>query len=173
MAAASEKLQLYQVHLWLLDCQLPAAGQGLSGCLTAQQLEQCRASWQEQLAGAKASRLQHSVYKALQQLPADMWQQPPGLEQHTADGNYSIDIAAETSSGVAVAIEVDGPNHFLHPDNVVDGATQSRNRALGARGYQLISIPYWDWFDLQTSEQQQHYLVRRLQEATSGAPVKQ
>ena len=42
--------ELYQVHLWLLDSQLPAASQGLSGVLSQQQLEQCRASWEQRLA---------------------------------------------------------------------------------------------------------------------------
>jgi hypothetical protein len=40
-AALEDLLQLYQVHLWLLDSCLPAPGQGLSGVLS-QQLEQCR-----------------------------------------------------------------------------------------------------------------------------------
>jgi hypothetical protein len=77
---ATETLQqLHQVHLWLLDCRLPATPgqQGPSGCLTAQQLQQCRASWEQRLdvgtAVADASRLQRSVFSALQQLPASTW----------------------------------------------------------------------------------------------------
>jgi hypothetical protein len=43
-----EQRQLWQVHTWLLDFQL-AGAQGLQGSLTQQQLQQCRAAWDEQL----------------------------------------------------------------------------------------------------------------------------
>jgi len=42
--------QLYHVHLWLLDCQQPGYQQGLQDILTADQLQQCKGSWQQQIA---------------------------------------------------------------------------------------------------------------------------
>jgi hypothetical protein len=57
----------------------------------------------------------------VQALPAGTWQQPPVLEQPTADGAHSIDIAATTMSGVRLAIEVDGPYHFVRPNRTHDG----------------------------------------------------
>ena len=48
-ASVEELHQLHQVHMWLQDCHLPAPGQGLLGVLTQQQLEQCRASWEQRL----------------------------------------------------------------------------------------------------------------------------
>jgi hypothetical protein len=167
LSTTSEELQqLHQVHLWLLDSQLPAPGQGLSDVLTQQQLEQCRASWEQQLtatAQKQSSRLQLMVYTAVLQLPPDTWQQQPQPEQPTADKACLIDIAAVTASGVKVAIEVEGPHHYVQPDNTLTGPTLYRNRALAARGYALISIPHWEWRELRSTAQQQQYLLAKLQ----------
>jgi hypothetical protein len=166
LSTTSEELQqLHQVHLWLLDSQLPAPGQGLSDVLTQQQLEQCRASWEQQLtatAQKQSSRLQLMVYTAVLQLPPDTWQQQPQLEQPTADKACLIDIAAVTASGVKVAIEVEGPQHYVQPDHTLTGTTQSRNRSLAARGYAVVSIPYWEWNTLHSPQQQQEYLLEKL-----------
>jgi hypothetical protein len=59
--------QLYQVHLWLLDNQLPAPCQGLSGVMSPQQLQQCKASWEQQVAARarqQVTDLQRSVFAA-------------------------------------------------------------------------------------------------------------
>jgi very-short-patch-repair endonuclease len=111
------------------------------------------------------------------------WQVPPKQEVVTADGNFSIDIAAVTAAGVRLAVEadgphhfvsveVDGPNHFVSPDNRrptqyrVEGPTQYRNRALAARGYTVISIPYWEWAKQKGGEARLAYLQRKLQGKT-------
>ena len=174
-STASDKgtQQLHQVHLWLLDSQLPTPGEGLSGVLTPQQLEQCRGSWeQQQTATAKqeASQLQQSVFAALLQLPSDTWQQQPQPEQPTADKACLIDIAAVTASGVKVAIEVEGPQHYVQPNRTLTGTTQSRNRALAARGYAVVSIPYWEWAALRSTGQQEQYLATKLS-GVGGAGV--
>jgi hypothetical protein len=165
--ATTESLQqLYQVHLWLLDSQLSAPGQGLSGVLSQQQVEQCRAGWlQVQAVGvrAKLSDLQLAVFDAVRQLPSALWQQPAAAEQFTADGLFSIDVAATTALGVKVAIEVDGPSHFMQPGISLEGGTMFRNRALAVRGYVVISIPYWEWNQLRGAEQKQQYLLAKLQ----------
>jgi hypothetical protein len=133
---AEDLQQLYQAHLWLLDCQLPSAGQGLAGCLTRQQLQQCQHSWEQQLATktAQPSQLQRSVFAALQRLPGSTWQQAPAMEQRTPDGAYSIDITAVMAAGgLQLAVEVEGPWHFLRqPRRAADGRTRCRNRALAA-----------------------------------------
>jgi hypothetical protein len=45
---AEQHKQMWQVHTWLLDCQL-AGAKGLQGSLTEQQLQQCRAAWEQQM----------------------------------------------------------------------------------------------------------------------------
>jgi hypothetical protein len=183
---AEDLQQLYQAHLWLLDCQLPSAGQGLAGCLTRQQLQQCQHSWEQVLATktAQPSQLQRSVFAALQRLPGSTWQQAPAMEQQrTPDGAYSIDITAVMAAGgLQLAVEVDGPSHFLRqPRRAVDGRTRCRNRALAARGYSVVSIPWWEWRELaaggdgdrqrqqRQQQQQQQYLLDKLQAAAAAA----
>lgn len=182
----TELHQLYQVHLWLSDCSQPSTehegeqaatdaagagaagggGGGLSQVLTPQQLEHCRRSWELQLADKavshKASMMHKSVFAALLRLPPRLWQRPPAMEVRTADGAFSIDISAVTAAGLQLAVEVDGPWHFIRPGHGLDGPTQYRHRALQARGYIVLTVPYWDWVALTTLGQQDRYLLARV-----------
>ena len=58
---------------------------------------------------------------------------------------------------------MEGPYHYVQPDNTLTGSTLFRNRALAARGFTVISIPHWDWFELRSAAQQQQYLLDKLQ----------
>jgi hypothetical protein len=73
---------------------------------------------------------------------------------------YPIDIlvhperagADGLSAGPLLAVEVDGPSHFLRAGGggararaVPTGATRLKRRLLGALGYRVVSIPYWEW----------------------------
>ena len=167
-AAPEGKLQLYQVHMWLLDQQ--GNSRGLGDCLTQQQLQDCREQWQKQIAeivaSAKASSAHRAVYAAAQQL--SFLSQPPELEARTADGLHSIDVLVVTSGGVKVAIEADSTFHFRQPDLQPTGPTQWRNRSLAARGYVVVSVPYWEWEPLPRS-QHVAYLESKVQQALAGA----
>jgi hypothetical protein len=69
---AEHLCQWHQVHLWLTETQvLGPAGLGAFPGVSQQQLEQCRAAWEEQLAAdAKASQRQVDVSKVrLEHLP--------------------------------------------------------------------------------------------------------
>ena len=120
-------------------------------------------------AAATPSSLQQQVFAVLQQLPG--WKVSPQQEVVTADGNFSIDIAAETAAGVRLAVEVDGPYHFVSPGNKVngrtpqykvDGPTQYRNRALAAPGYTVVRIPWWEWEQQKGNKARMDYLQRKL-----------
>jgi very-short-patch-repair endonuclease len=110
------------------------------------------------------------VFAALQQLPG--WQVPPQQEVPTDDRNFSIDIAAVTAAGVRLAVEVDGPSHFVRMGGrwEVEGPTQYRNRALAARGYTVVSIPGWEWRQLNGACQQHQYLQDKIKGATGVLP---
>ncbi|KAF6259140.1 hypothetical protein COO60DRAFT_1638610 [Scenedesmus sp. NREL 46B-D3] len=94
----------------------------------------------------------------------------------------SIDIAGVTADGVRLAIEVDGPAHFLWPGNRLDGSTQHRNRVLAAR-FTLCScsdgqlqVPLLFGITLTeftptTRLQQQQAQVERQQHQQQGHPV--
>jgi hypothetical protein len=165
--AAVDLQQLYQTHLWLLDCQLVDCLQGLLGILSAEQLQQCEAAWMENFVTSTAtiSQFQLQVFEALQQLPMAEWQKPPQLEQLCQpDGVLSIDITATTAAGVQLAVEADGPSHFRWPDSDrgLMGSTLYRNRALSARGYTVVSVPYYEWDKLSSQREKQQWLMAAI-----------
>lgn len=45
-------------------------------------------------------------------------------------------------AGQPLVLEVDGPYHYRRPDNAMTGTTRYRNRALAARGYTVVTIPW-------------------------------
>ncbi|GBF97714.1 hypothetical protein Rsub_10878 [Raphidocelis subcapitata] len=153
---AEDHCQLHQVHLWLLDGQRADSGSGssssgLAGALTAAQLQQCKEAWEAALQEAAQqdcrSAFERSVFECARRLPglADCRQ-----EARTPDGAFSVDVAAlHAGSGLRLAIEADGPTHFLRPGREVSGDTLARNRALSARGCVVVSVPYWEWAKVQ------------------------
>jgi hypothetical protein len=185
--------QLYQVHLWLRDCKLPqsqglGSEMGLLGVLTQQQLRHCQVRWRRHLrhrpAGSALSRMQSEVHAALLSFPPGTWRRSPFLEglSGAAGRSFVADITAVAASGRKLAVEVDGPYHYVTHDVNHDvtldqqeggrgvygltGPTQYRNRALAARGYAVVSIPYWEWNRVQVdgrpNEQQLQYLRDKL-----------
>ena len=80
--------------------------------------------------------------------------------EHLCDrADRSIDIAIEGATPVAV--EVDGPTHFLQ-DGRPNGSTLLRNRTLAAHGWRVAAVDYRVWDALRTQEQQDQYLRRLL-----------
>jgi len=89
-------------------------------------------------------------------------------EARTEDGAFSVDVmATHTGSGKRLAIEADGPWHFLRPGRQVNGETLARHRALAARGYVVVSVPWWEWHELKKSDQAA-YLSRKVEAALEG-----
>ena len=68
----------------------------------------------------------------------------------------SIDIAIE-GARARVAVEVDGPHHFLQ-DGRQDGSTLLRNKMLAAHGWRVVVVDYREWEELETQSQQEDYL---------------
>lgn len=59
---------------------------------------------------------------------------------------------AHGTSRVLLAVEADGPHHFLYPGNVLNGVSRARSRALESRGYLVLRVPYDVWYDLKAAE---------------------
>ena len=72
----------------------------------------------------------------------------------------SIDIAIERA-GAPVALEVDGPSHYLQ-DGRPNGSTKLRNRMLAAHGWRVMVVDYRTWIGLKTQPQQEEYLRRLI-----------
>ncbi|KAG1672115.1 hypothetical protein FOA52_001702 [Chlamydomonas sp. UWO 241] len=92
-----------------------------------------------------SSRVQLEVLAVVRQLPGCSG---ATSEQATDDGLFSIDIAVQLPDGSRLAVEVDGPHHFLsNQPGWLDGVTLLRNRLLKTRGWRVVSVPVrigWD-----------------------------
>ncbi|KAI8475403.1 MAG: hypothetical protein J3K34DRAFT_517425 [Monoraphidium minutum] len=172
---AENHQQLWQVHLWLQDGQ-PAAGSGngggggVAGALSAAQLQQCAAAWEVQLqqtAQQRRTPFERRVFECARRLPclADCRQ-----EARTPDGAFSVDVtAAHAASGRGLAIEADGPWHYLRPGKEPTGETLARNRALAARGLEVVSVPWWEWQKVRLdAAEQDAYLLCKVEAALSA-----
>ena len=66
-----------------------------------------------------------------------------------------------------VAVEVDGSTHFTQNQPCVPlGRTLWRWRLLAARGWRVVSVPYYRWARLQTLADKKQYLYLLLQVGT-------
>jgi hypothetical protein len=162
-----EHQQLHQVHLWLLDGQTGSVG--LAGALSAQQLQRRDEAWEGKLqetAQQRRTGIERSVFAAAQRLAT-----LTGCRQEarTHDGAFSIDVAAKhAASGRLLAIEADGPTHFLRPGRRPTGDTLARNRALAARRYVVVCVPWWEWAKVQgDAKAEEAYLAQKVEAAVS------
>ena len=100
------------------------------------------------------SRFQRSVAAALASVHSGFEEEH--LEPRTG---YSLDLALPSSR---VAIEVDGPSHFLLPDGrgerKPNGHTLLKRRLLKAAGWRVISVPFFEWDGLHSAGERQAYL---------------
>jgi hypothetical protein len=99
----------------------------------------CREAWlvgREQVA---PSPVQLDVLAAVRKLPGCAGAVG---EQLTEDGLFNVDVGVELPGGVKLAIEVDGPHHFMSNEpEMATGATTLRNLLLEARGWRVVSVP--------------------------------
>jgi hypothetical protein len=92
-----------------------------------------------------------------------------GLEQpDQLDGALFIDIVVKFME-VLMALEVDGPVHYLWPQRVPTGDTRARNRALQKRGYAVVVVAVDEWWALKTAAQRTDYLRVRMTAAAKAA----
>ena len=77
---------------------------------------------------------------------------------------------------MTLAVEADGPHHFLGGSRAPNGATLLKRRQLRAFGWRLLSVPYWEWTDLNARDVDQQlrqrcgYLTRQLDALTADQP---
>jgi very-short-patch-repair endonuclease len=81
------------------------------------------------------------------------------LEYITADGLFSIDLAIVDRR---IALEFDGPSHFTRNTLEPFGHTRLRDRLLSAMGWQVVSIPFFEWARLLEQAQMDAYVRQRL-----------
>ena len=129
------------------------------------------------------SRLQKDVSQALQRMELAVEE-----EYRCPKSGYTIDIRVRHSGGKNTAhgsseaegwaVEVDGPSHFLSCKSPT-GKTLIKRGLLELLGYNLVSVPYWEWEEMrQDKRAQEAYLRNRLERpdkrgrnAASNMPV--
>ena len=143
---ADELRQLHQWQLW--QEERGAAWPPLVPALA----QRCRDAFcQEE---GVPSGLQRDVAASLRALGL-----APREEVRTPQG-YSLD-AVVSHGGREVAVEVDGPSHFL--GRTPTGATALKRRQLRAAGWALLPVPYWEWDALGSEAAKQAYLRAALE----------
>ena len=112
-------------------------------------------------AAAAATGLANAVFRAFAASP----------RTHTADaeatiaaGHHRVDAALVTHAGARVAVEADGPAHYLASHaRCADGATAVRDALLRRDGWAVVAVPYWEWDEVQgDAAAEAAYVERRL-----------
>ena len=81
---------------------------------------------------------------------------------------YSLD-AVVSFQGCEVAVEVDGPSHFVGRTHAPVGSTVLKRRQLRAAGWPLLAVPYWEWDAIGSKAKAHKYLEQGLLEALAAA----
>jgi len=94
---------------------------------------------------------------------------PHATAQRTADGLMRIDAAIEAAKGDAgpqqtlrIALMVDGPRAFAANTRTALGGTRCRDALLGARGWRVVSVPFFEWAPQRTDYERKLYLRAKL-----------
>ena len=67
-------------------------------------------------------------------------------EEHRCEiSGYSIDALVTLNDGERIAVEVDGPSHFVGRSQQPNGGTLLKHRQLRYSGWHLEDVKYWEW----------------------------
>lgn len=165
-----ELQQLYQVEL-ILRLEAPDLGldtshidryEALFAALQArgQLTGAAQARWRHTMgpAGIKGSAFQRDVAAALGSLPLNC-----DVELEYTQVEYTIDMALPC---IKLAVEADGPLHFMRNVPKAIGRTLVKRRSLQKMGWTVLSVPYFHWQAL-LPEMKQVYMYKRLQQLDS------
>jgi len=144
--------QIFQVKL-LLECD---GKWGPQFTAPHDMLTIAEQAWKEQATNIVISKLHNDVSSCLHSM-----QIAHQNEYLTDDQLFSIDVAMQ-GRVPPIALEVDGPFHFTANTHLPLGSTICRKKLLEARGWRVISVPYFKWAALESGEPQQRYLAGLL-----------
>ena len=124
--------QLHQWSLWRKERRAPWPG------LHESLRQACRNACFEE--DGQPSRTQSEVVREIRSRGFDVDE-----EQRCQISGYSLDALVVLNDGDRIAVEVDGPSHFIGRSHTPTGATQLKHRQLRHFGWRLESVPYWEW----------------------------
>jgi len=134
--SAENLRQLYQWSLWREE----RSGRGAMWPELPDSLRQaCRNAFVEE--DAQPSQLQSDVVREIRSHDVEHVE-----EEHRCEASgYSIDALLTLNDGKQIAVEVDGPFHFVGRSHLPNGATVLKHRQLRHFGWRLESVKYWEW----------------------------
>jgi len=104
--------------------------------------------------GVRSSNLQKDVISELSRMGLQL------EEEALTSSGYRLDVLVNID-GKQIGIEVDGPTHFI--DKEPTGSTILKHRqVVNCDGIELVSIPYWEWNELKSSNDKERYLRGKL-----------
>lgn len=81
-------------------------------------------------------------------------------EESCTKSGFSLDVLVDVN-GTKIALEVDGPHHFV--GRKLTGNSMLKHRQIAAvDGISVVSLPYWELNSLKTSDEKQKYLRLKL-----------
>eukprot|EP00899_Mesostigma_viride_P016496 jgi/Mesvir1/24848/Mv22084-RA.1 len=159
------QLQLLSGSIAGLNGDAGSGGNALSGCdpVTLGAAARIVHALSEASKGGRllpmSSRLHLSVSRVLSEMGIAHENERP-----IVGGLYYVDCVVRGTQG-PIAVEVDGPSHFrVGPDGgfTVTSSTALKQRMLAKRGWQICSVPYFEWDRLGTGEEKKGYLAGKL-----------
>ena len=145
---------LRQLHQWQLWQQEMGSGIELPQSLQ----EKCGNTFFS--ASYSGSKLQDEVVGELKAAGLDL------DEEVLLGSGYRIDALVKVGDGRRVAVEVDGPSHFIQ--QWPTGSTTLKHRQVARLDrIEVVSVPYWVWNESENSETKQLYLREKIGFETS------
>ena len=101
------------------------------------------------------SLFQKQVYTAAKKISSG-WR----LEYWDPELQYPVDMALPQ---YRIVVEADGPSHFAYNTRHTLGATSLKQRLLDALGWTVITVPFYEWNNHHSEENQYLYLCGKLE----------
>jgi len=152
--------QVHQYQLWLEE-----RGDVAEEALPEALRQQARDSFLGMAQLAPSSRMQRLVARELRAVGGVRSVE----EEVVVAQGYTVDLLVQHADFGPLAVEVDGPHHFLSEGSRrPTGATQLKRRQLRSSGLRLVSLPYWELNELQAKPRRGRDDLRACSASTSS-----
>lgn len=146
--------QLHQWQLWQIERVSPVQ-------LPASLSERCRDAFVSQ--GTGYSKLQDQVVSVLSRM--DFYDV---LEEYrTRNTGYTLDALVSLNDTVKIGIEINGPYHYIGGRNLNGGTRLKLRQVSSIECVRVVSVPHYEWEQLDGDEGRREYLLSALREASS------
>ena len=77
-------------------------------------------------------------------------------------GGYRLDavVEADGAGELLVGVEADGPSHFVGAERPNGATLLKRRQVASLDGMPVVSVPYWEWYELGTDRERKRQYLR-------------